>query len=98
MTPEDHNRFVLQELRDRAVRIESRIVNLGDYLGANLRTHNKVVVTVVDELTGFAALDGMDVSLSRMINEAKRAGLRSGASVPVYFAGDLKNVIATINL
>lgn len=55
----------------RVVRLETRMVQLGDHVGANLREKQRIdVVTDDDGVAVF--IDAMDVSLSRILEEVKQ--------------------------
>ncbi len=75
-----------QELKDRLVRIESRMVQLGDYVGANLRTKQRI--TIVQSAAGVAIeIDALDVSLSRIYNELGHTAWAHGPPtqpIPIY--------------
>jgi hypothetical protein len=78
---------LLIEIRERMVRTESRIVQLGDHVGANLRTKQRIDIEVSD--TGEDAnvnIDSLDVSLSRIYTEMKDAG-HAGLDADVYLDG-----------
>lgn len=54
-----------RELQQRMIRLETRMVQLGDYVGANLRTKLRIEVCRVG--TGVVLnIDSLDVSLSRI--------------------------------
>lgn len=61
-----------KELMDRVIRIESRMVQLGDHVGANLRT--KQHIEFVDDERGVMGIqiDALDVSLSRILTELRQ--------------------------
>lgn len=74
MTDLDDDR--LKEIRDRIVRLESRMVQLGDHVGANLRTKQKIEIHPAD--TGvWVDIDSLDVSLSRIVTELQQRGLET---------------------
>ncbi|MDO8699149.1 MAG: hypothetical protein Q7J75_01765 [Rhodoferax sp.] len=57
-----------QEVMDRIIRIESRIVQLGDHVGANLRVKQKIDISnTADGI--HAGIDSLDVSMSRIFSE-----------------------------
>lgn len=78
-----------QELMERTIRIESRIVQLGDHVGANLRSKQRIhphcdlgVVTV--------DIDSLDVSVSRIfaeLNQCLTIGEWKEKTVGVFLAG-----------
>lgn len=77
--PDDATRIdrLLHELRDRAVRTESRIVKLGDHVGANLRTTQRITLTPQG-----VEIDSLDVSVSRILSEIEKAVRRDNAQFP----------------
>ena len=70
-----------QELLDRTRRLETRMVQLGDHVGANLRTKMRIDVHLVDGVA-VVNIDAMDVSLSRVVAELKAKA--PGAHGPVH--------------
>lgn len=68
----------LREILDRVTRLESRLVQLGDYVGANLRSKQKI--EIVDD---HVEIDALDVSVSRILAEIRqrRPGMRGAVSV-----------------
>lgn len=63
-----------QEVLDRVIRIESRVVQLGDHVGANLRTKQRIEIDWAGEYPT-VEIDSLDVSLSRIyaqLSQAKR--------------------------
>ena len=60
---------ILQEVLQRVTRLESRMVQLGDYVGANLRSKQKVIFSWPPNQRPIAAIDALDMSLSRVIAE-----------------------------
>jgi hypothetical protein len=79
---------LLMEIRDRMVRVESRLVQLGDYVGANLRTRQKIDV----ERPGpdgvlTTTVDSLDVSIARIYAELASAGY-VGKEADVYVEGE----------
>jgi hypothetical protein len=88
----------LKKISDRTTRLETRFVQLGDHVGANLRV--KQCVTVSVSSIGIAVeIDALDMSLSRVIAELHRQcdpeRLHATAKVPVFFAG---KCVATLNM
>lgn len=72
-----------KELFDRIIRIESRLVQLGDHVGANLRTKQRIEVVV--SATGVAVeVDSMDVSMSRILTELSKRGVKTAMSIPIF--------------
>lgn len=79
---------LLMEIRDRMVRVESRLVQLGDYVGANLRSRQKIDV----ELPGpdgvlTTTVDSLDVSIARIYAEIGSAGF-GGQEADVFVDGE----------
>jgi hypothetical protein len=68
---------LLREVNQRATRIESRMVQLGDYVGANLRTKMRVHVER-DDTGVWVEIDALDVSLSRIVTSLREQGIRKG--------------------
>lgn len=65
---------LLREVNQRTTRIESRMVQLGDYVGANLRTRLRVELKRDPGGKAYVEIDALDVSLSRiysMLQEMK---------------------------
>jgi hypothetical protein len=69
---------LLREVNQRATRIESRMVQLGDYVGANLRTKMRVHVER-DDTGVWVEIDALDVSLSRIVTSLREQGIRKGS-------------------
>jgi hypothetical protein len=86
----------VKELLDRTRRLESRLVQLGDFVGANLRAKQKIEVVIMGARTGvpYVRIDALDVSVSRIATELKQHNVRHG-KVPV-FLGD--EIVFTLNL
>lgn len=75
------------ELMDRVIRTESRIVQLGDHVGANLRVKQRIDIHE-DSGSSMVTIDSMDVSLSRILAEWKRLRPQSGQlAFQVYHNG-----------
>lgn len=75
-----------QEMRDRLIRVESRMVQLGDYVGANLRSKQRIIITTTALGTAIE-IDALDVSLSRIYAELAHRRWENGPPVtpiPVY--------------
>jgi hypothetical protein len=81
----------LDEINMRMIRTESRLVQLGDYVGANLRTKMRVDVRY-HEGVPYVEVDALDVSASRIVTALREAGVRSG-DILVYLNS---KVIATV--
>jgi len=83
----------LEEINMRMIRTESRLVQLGDHVGANLRTKMRIEVFFKEDKQPYVEVDALDVSMSRVVTSLHEAGVRIGA-VPVYLNGEL---LATIH-
>lgn len=59
----------VKETLERVTRIESRLVQLGDHVGANLRTKQRIDIAKHDGLAVSIIIDSLDVSLSRIYTE-----------------------------
>jgi hypothetical protein len=78
---------IVKETRDRVTRLESRMVQLGDHVGANLRTKQKIDIERSEG--GFRVnIDSLDVSVSRILAELRQANVRQ-FEVPVYHRGHM---------
>jgi hypothetical protein len=77
---------VLMELRDRCVRMESRMVQMGDFVGINLRERQRIEVKRDGQGDVFVEIDALDVSLSRVLISLREKGHRTG-EVPVLLNG-----------
>ena len=74
-----------EETLQRLTRIETRIVQLGDHVGVNLRSKQRVVIH--DDATGvWVEIDALDVSLSRINTELEKFGAKPGR-IPVAYRG-----------
>lgn len=62
----------LEEIRDRVTRTESRLVQLGDYVGANLRSKQRIEIVHGDD-GSHVEIDSLDVSMSRVLTELRNA-------------------------
>jgi len=62
---DDEANKMLRDMRDRLVRVESRVVQLGDYVGANLRTKARVEIRF-DGDECVVEIDTMDMSVGRI--------------------------------
>ena len=65
---------IAKETLERVTRLESRIVQLGDHVGANLRSKQKIDIyrSALDE--PIVRIDSLDVSVSRILTELRQAG------------------------
>lgn len=85
----------MNELLDRTRRLESRMVQLGDFVGANLRSKQRIEVK--DLRPGaqpYVLIDALDVSVSRIVTELRQHNVLTG-QVPVFLDG---SPVFTINL
>jgi hypothetical protein len=67
---------LLMDIRDRMVRVESRLVQLGDFVGANLRSRQKIDVVPPENGSDVVSttVDSLDVSIARIYAEMATAG------------------------
>jgi hypothetical protein len=71
------------ETLERVIRMESRLVQLGDHVGANLRTKQRIVIT--RDIDGVhVGIDSLDVSISRILSELQRDGVPARGEVDVW--------------
>lgn len=71
----------IDELLDRSIRTESRLVQLGDHVGANLRVKQRIDITKETDGETTVHIDSMDVSLSRILAELRSAGISGVVTV-----------------
>jgi hypothetical protein len=76
----------IAELRDRLVRMESRMVQLGDHVGANLRVREKIDVKRDAQGDAFVEIDSPEQSLSRIVRIMREEGVTAG-EVPLLIGG-----------
>lgn len=81
---------ILDEIKKRVIRTETRVMALGTKLGYDLKDEEEVTVVVESESVYIAVLD---VSMSTIINRARQAGLH-GRTVAVCYDG---KVVAEVN-
>jgi hypothetical protein len=74
---------VLDEIRKRVIRTETRVMALGNKLGYDLKDEDEVTI-VVKSCSAYIGV--LDISLSTIINRARRAGLH-GNTVGVFYDG-----------
>jgi hypothetical protein len=88
---------MLKEILERLTRTESRIVQLGDHVGANLRTKQRIDIehgaNAVGNPTAFIRIDALDVSLSRIVTTLRQCDRALPPSIPVFYNGKL---VATV--
>lgn len=82
----------VQEILDRVIRTESRVVQLGDHVGANLRQKQRIEIHNVAGNVWQVEIDALDVSLSRIVAELQRNQIEVQA-VGVWLEGRL---VATV--
>ncbi|MEM5330860.1 hypothetical protein VSR34_30290 [Paraburkholderia sp. JHI2823] len=58
---------LLREVNQRTTRMESRMVQLGDFVGANLRSKLRIDVRRPKDGDAYVEIDALDVSVSRII-------------------------------
>lgn len=85
----------MNELLDRTRRLESRMVQLGDYVGANLRSKQRIEVYAGSSPS--VTIDALDVSISRIVTELAQHNVRRG-EVPVFLGDNPHRPIFTIDL
>lgn len=63
----------VQEILQRTIRVETRMLQLGDHVGANLRTKQRIEIARSGDARHaiVAYVDSLDVSLSRVLAEIK---------------------------
>ena len=77
---------ITRETLERVTRLESRVVQLGDHVGANLRSKQRIEIRRPDLADGghpYVVIDSFDVSVSRILTEMRQANLHVG-SIDVY--------------
>jgi hypothetical protein len=77
---------LMEEMRDRLVRLESRMVQLGDHVGANLRVREKIDVKVDAQGDAYVEIDSPEQSLSRIVRIMREKGVTKG-EVPLLIGG-----------
>lgn len=75
----------IAEILERTVRMESRMVQLGDYVGANLRAKQRIEIRDASR-SPYVVIDSLDVSVSRILTELEQHGVPA-ANVPVIHGG-----------
>lgn len=86
---ETNDRETLREIRDRTARTESRLVQLGDYVGANLRSKQRINIEMNVSGIVYVDIDALDVSISRIVTELQQRNLYLGgqSAVTIYCKG-----------
>jgi hypothetical protein len=87
----------LIEINQRVARMESRMVQLGDHVGANLRTKMRTEVVKEAGRGPHVEVDAADVSLSRIHTALREAAVHSG-EIPIYLNGVEIAVIYPANI
>lgn len=77
----------LSEMVQRIIRIECRIVSLGDSLGTNLRRRERPIGLMHDERDTWVEVDAQDISFSAVRNWVSEHGLEHGTAMPVRCKG-----------
>ena len=84
--------FVLErrvnETLERVTRMESRLVQLGDHVGANLRTKQRIEICLNPAGIATVQIDSLDVSISRILTELRQANVHA-THVPVHYGDQL---------
>ncbi|MEM5387915.1 hypothetical protein VSR68_30650 [Paraburkholderia phymatum] len=71
---------LLREVNQRNTRTESRMVQLGDYVGANLRTRMRI--DMKRAAAGVCVeIDALDVSISRIVGKLRDEGINEAMDV-----------------
>lgn len=73
----NHETELLMELRSRAIRTESRLVQLGNFLGASLAEKTPITITPFQGHVHIA-IEALDISVSRIYTEL----LGQGVTIP----------------
>lgn len=76
---------IARETRERVIRMESRMVQLGDHVGANLRTKQRIVIRDL-QTAPYVVIDSLDVSVSRILTELRQHKV-SAVNIPVLHEG-----------
>lgn len=71
----------LKEVLDRVIRLESRMVQLGDHVGANLRSKQRIDIYMGADPR--VVIDSLDVSMSRVLTELRKSQFK-GQSIEVW--------------
>lgn len=66
---------IAKETLERVTRLESRMVQLGDHVGANLRSKQKIEIRRPGSMQPYVVIDSLDVSVSRILTELRQANL-----------------------
>ena len=66
---------IAKETLERVTRLESRMVQLGDHVGANLRTKQRIEIRRPASMSPYVVIDSLDVSISRILTELRQANL-----------------------
>ncbi len=78
----------LKEILDRVTRLESRLVQLGDFVGANLRSKQRIEIEppTAPSTPPTVHIDALDVSVSRIRTELRQRADYTGPA-DVYYQG-----------
>lgn len=76
----------IAEIKDRLVRMESRMVQLGDHVGANLRIRERIDVKRDAQGDAYVEIDSPEQSLSRIVRIMREEGITTG-EVPLLIGG-----------
>ena len=95
MAIENDTYDMTRERLDRTRRLESRLVQLGDFVGANLRSKQRI--EVYEGSSPSVTIDAIDVSISRIVTELAQHNVRHG-EVPVFLSTNSHRPIFTIHL
>jgi hypothetical protein len=79
----------VKEIRDRVVRLESRMVQLGDHVGANLRVRQKIDIHHQEDGGIWVEIDSLDVSLSRIYTELQQKGIATAGITICHHGRDV---------
>lgn len=78
-----NNDKLLEEIRKRVIRTETRVMALGNRLGFDLKAEDEVLVVLSSKTVHLAVLD---TAMSTIINRCRREGLHN-CTVGVWFDG-----------
>lgn len=79
-----------REVLDRVRRIETRVVQLADFIGVDVRGQD--CVRVVRRSPAVAVVRSMDVSVSRIVNQLRDLGITDG-DVDIMVQGDTRTFL-----
>lgn len=92
----DSTEQIARETLERVTRLESRMVQLGDHVGANLRTKQRIEIVRLPDFPNrpYVRIDSLDVSISRILTELRQANLRV-REIDVYI-GEMEQHVITL--